>query len=327
MKKIAIVGAGIVGICSAYFLKKSGFEVTLIDREEPGTMTSYGHACTFADYASIPVNSPKLFKQIPIMLLNKNSPLSVDFFHVIKNLSWCISFLKNCQKDRVEYISSALGGLLKHANIYYDKIFEEVDVSNYIKNEEVLYLYETKKAYEEAKPSTLQRKKNGIHVRQISKEDIKELEPNLASIYYNGEIFTGSRYTTNPLAVSKKIFQSFINFGGNFLKKKITNVIHSEKEIILSMEEESKSFDKLIVSSGAWSNIIANYIGDNFPLDTERGYHVLFDNKERLINRPIGWSEYGFYLIQIEEGIRAAGTVEIAGLYKKPNIQRIKMIK
>ena len=57
MKKIAIVGAGIVGICSAYFLKKSGFEVTLIDREEPGTMTSYGHACTFADYASIPVNS------------------------------------------------------------------------------------------------------------------------------------------------------------------------------------------------------------------------------------------------------------------------------
>ena len=59
---IAVVGAGIVGICSAYFLNKSGFKVTLIDRNDPGTMTSYGHACTFADYACVPVNSPELFK-------------------------------------------------------------------------------------------------------------------------------------------------------------------------------------------------------------------------------------------------------------------------
>ena len=69
------------------------------------------------------------------------------------------------------------------------------------------------------------------------------------------------------------------------------------------------------------------YIGDNFPLDTERGYHVLFENSEELINRPIGWSQSGFYLIQIEEGIRAAGTVEIAGLHKKPNEKRIRMIE
>ena len=56
MKSIAVVGAGIVGICCAYFLKKSGLSVTLIDREDPGTMTSFGHACSFADYANVPVN-------------------------------------------------------------------------------------------------------------------------------------------------------------------------------------------------------------------------------------------------------------------------------
>ena len=64
MKNIAVGGAGIVGICSAYFLQKAGFQVTLIDKEEPGTMTSYGHACTFADYACIPVNSPDLFREM-----------------------------------------------------------------------------------------------------------------------------------------------------------------------------------------------------------------------------------------------------------------------
>ena len=327
MKNIAIAGAGIVGICCAYFLQKSGFKVTLIDNKEPGTMTSYGHACTFADYASIPVNSPKLFRDIPFMLLKRDGPLAVDFFHVIKNLSWSINFLKNCRQSRVEYISSSLAGLLQHANISYDEIFEEVDVKKYIKNEEALYLYESKTAFEQVKVSTLQRMKNGVDVRELNKEEIKELEPNLASIYYKGQVFTGSRHTTNPLAISKKIFDSFVINGGKFLQKKITNVIHTDNNVTLSFGIESQIFNQFVVSTGAWSNIIANYIGDNFPLDTERGYHVLFENSEDLINRPIGWSQSGFYLIQIEEGIRAAGTVEIAGLHKKPNEKRIRMIE
>ena len=100
MEKIAVAGAGIVGICTAYFLQKSGFKVTIIDREQPGTMTSYGHACSFADYANIPVNSPSIFKQIPSMLLNKNSPLSIDFFYIIKNLPWAYKFLSNCRKKK-----------------------------------------------------------------------------------------------------------------------------------------------------------------------------------------------------------------------------------
>ena len=237
MKNIAVGGAGIVGICSAYFLQKAGFQVTLIDKEEPGTMTSYGHACTFADYASIPVNSPNLFRDIPIMLLKKDAPLAVDFFHVLKNLSWSINFLKNCRKDKVEYISQSLGGILQHANIFYDKIFEEVDVKKYIKKEEALYLYETRKAYEQAKPITIRRQKNGVNVKEMKKEDIKDLEPNLASVYYKGEIFFGSRHTTNPLAISRKIFESFIRNGGESIRE-------SSKSRGESRRESSKSRGK-----------------------------------------------------------------------------------
>ena len=65
---IAVVGAGIVGICSAYFLNKSGFQVTLIDKKEPGSRTSLEHGCTFADYECMQVNSPDLFKEIPSII-------------------------------------------------------------------------------------------------------------------------------------------------------------------------------------------------------------------------------------------------------------------
>ena len=101
---IAVVGAGIIGICSAYFLNKSGFNVTLIDKNDPGSMTSHGHACTFADYACVPVNSPDLFREIPSMLLKSDGPLSVDFLHVIKNIGWTFKFLQNCTAKKASKI-------------------------------------------------------------------------------------------------------------------------------------------------------------------------------------------------------------------------------
>ena len=329
MKKtanVAVVGAGIIGICSAYFLKKSGFNVTLIDRNKPGTMTSYGHACTFADYASVPVNSPKLFYEIPLMLSKNDGPLSVDFTYVLQNLKWSFQFLKNCSSEKVNHISSSLGSILSHSNIAYDEIFAEVDVKKYIKYEEALYLYGSEKAFKNDKRATDLRISNGVKIQHLSQDEIKDLEPNLAPVYFNGSLFIGSRHTTNPYAISKKIFDSFISSGGKFINSNISNVEQSERNITLTIDTVKKDFDKLVITSGAWSNIIANYIGDDFPLDTERGYHVLFDNNN-LIKRPIAWSQGGFYLVQIDEGLRAAGTIEIAGLNKPPNRKKIKMLE
>ena len=92
------------------------------------------------------------------------------------------------------------------------------------------------------------------------------------------------------------------------------------------MRKSTHKFDKVVVCAGAWSKVLTKTFGDNFPLDTERGYHVLFNNYD-LINRPIGWSQSGFYLVQLEEGLRAAGTVEIGGLKKPENKKRTKMIE
>jgi len=327
VKNIAVIGAGIVGICSAYFLKKSGFNVTLIDKEKPGTMTSFGHACSFADYANVPVNYPGLIWDIPSMLLRKDGPLAIDLFYILKNLPWAISFLKNCNKEKVNEIASSLTNLLKHSQISYDEIFQDVDVSEYISHEENLYLFDSKKSFEDNEYANVIRKNNNVKVRNLNKNEVKELEPNIADVYYAGQIFTGSRHTTNPLAISNKIFDKFLELGGIYINQNVRNIIQKENKIELRLEDKNFYFDKIIVSTGAWSNQIANKFGDKFPLDTERGYHILFDTNEKLINRPVAWSESGFYLIQIHDGIRAAGTVEIAGLKKPPNKKRLAMIE
>jgi len=327
MKNIAVVGAGIVGICTAFFLQKSGYKVTLFDHNQPGSVTSYGHACTFADYACIPVNSPTIFKELPSLIFKQDGPLAINFSYLLKNLPWAINFLKNCRKDKVEYIASSLSHLLDHARLTYDQIFEEVDVSQYIKNTEALYLYNTEQDFDLAKYSINLRKENGVKMRVLDSNAIKEMEPNIASVYYKGILFEGSRHTTNPLKISEKIFDTFIDRKGVFLNKKVTSIDVSNDKITLHYENNSQHYDQIIICAGAWSKKLALMVGDNFPLDTERGYHVLFENNEKLINRPIGWSQFGFYIIQIEEGIRSAGTVEIAGLDNKPNQKRLKMIE
>ena len=129
------------------------------------------------------------------------------------------------------------------------------------------------------------------------------MEPSIAPIYYCGLIFKGSRHTVNPIKVSQKIFESFLNKGGSFLNKKITAINNTKIAIEIFSENNTFNFDNIIISAGSWSKELALMIGDKFPLDTERGYHVLFENNNKLINRPIGWSQSGFYIVQIEEGI------------------------
>ena len=327
MKNIAVVGAGIVGICTAFFLQKSGHKVTLLDHNEPGSQTSYGHACTFADYACIPVNSPTIFKELPSLLFKQDGPLAINYRYLLRNLPWAINFLKNCRKDKVESIASSLSHVLQHARLTYDQIFEEVDVSQYVKNTEALYLYNTEQDFNSAQYSIDLRAKNGVKMKILDLNAIKEMEPNIAPVYYKGILFEGSRHTTNPLKVSQKIFNTFLDRGGIFLNQKVTSIDVNNDKITLRCENNSHNYDNIIICSGAWSKQLALMVGDNFPLDTERGYHVLFENTEKLIDRPIGWSQSGFYIIQIEEGIRSAGTVEIAGLNNKPNQKRLSMIE
>ena len=327
MKKIAVIGAGIIGICTSYYLKQSGFQVTLIDKEEPGTMTSYGHACSFADYANIPVNNPSLYLNLPKMLLKKDGPLAVNFFYILKNLPWAFKFLNNCQPHKVEEIASSLADLLNHSRLSYDHIFKEVDVSKYIKNEENIYIYDSKKSYENSFYEKKLREKNNIKVKDLNKNEINDLEPNLAPVYHAGYLFTGSRHTTDPLAISKEIFNSFLQGGGKFINENVTNIINTDQYVEITLQQKKILFDEVVVCAGSWSNYIANMIGDNFPLDSERGYHVLFKAEKKLINRPIGWSKKGFYLVQMKDGIRAAGTVEIAGLEKYINKKRTDMIE
>ncbi len=327
MSKVAVIGAGIIGVCIAFFLKKNGHKVTLIDQNNPGTQTSFGNAGLFANHECVTANSPHLWKNFPSMLVSKNSPLVIDWFYVLTHLPWAIRFLRNCTSERVDHIAKSLSNFSSHAGLAYEEIFDEVDVSQIIVHKEPIFLYESKELFEKNQYAFNLRKKNNVHFDVINKKDIAKMEPSLAPIYYKGIILKGESFTKSPLQITLKIFDDFINNGGHFVLSKIDSIIRKGDFLFLKYKKQEYQFDKIVVAAGAWSNFLAKTIGDNFPLDTERGYHIIFENNNNLLTRPVGWAKTGFYMTPMEDGIRAAGTVEIAGLIKPMNKNILAMIE
>ena len=299
----------------------------MFDSNNPGTQTSFGNAGLFANHECVTANSPHLWKNFPSMLVSKNSPLVIDWFYVLTHLPWAIRFLRNCTSERVDHIAKSLSNFSSHAGLAYEEIFDEVDVSQIIVHKEPIFLYESKELFEKNQYAFNLRKKNNVHFDVINKKDIAKMEPSLAPIYYKGIILKGESFTKSPLQITLKIFDDFINNGGHFVLSKIDSIIRKGDFLFLKYKKQEYQFDKIVVAAGAWSNFLAKTIGDNFPLDTERGYHIIFENNNNLLTRPVGWAKTGFYMTPMEDGIRAAGTVEIAGLKKPMNKNILAMIE
>ena len=113
---LIVVGAGIVGMSTALWAQNEGLKTLICDPNPPGSGTTYGSACTIATYACIPVNSPSIFKSLPYLLSNKESPLSFSFLHGLRNPRWMLSFLANCRASKVKHITEALGSFLIHSD-------------------------------------------------------------------------------------------------------------------------------------------------------------------------------------------------------------------
>ena len=140
--RVGIVGAGIQGVCNALFLQKKGFQVTLFDREEPGSQAaSYGNAGHFSPYASVPVNRPDILTDVPSMLLNSTGPLALKWNYVPKMLPWFIKFIKSCSKKNMMHTAKYMHQILDLALPAYDELFEEIDISGLVENKGIMYIW------------------------------------------------------------------------------------------------------------------------------------------------------------------------------------------
>ena len=116
--------------------------------------------------------------------------------------------------------------------------------------------------------------------------------------------------------------------GGVFIRGEISSIEHTlAGGVGFKINGDPQSFSQAVLACGAWSMKLAGPHCEPLPLETERGYHVLFSESDQLLKRPVGFSEAGFYMTPMHHGLRAAGTVELGGLNAAPNPERLAYIE
>ena len=321
--KVGIIGAGIQGVCNALFLQKKGFAVTLFDRDEPGNAASYGNAGHFSPYASVPLNRPDVVSDVPAMLLSSRGPLALKWNYIPKMLPWFYQFLKNCSKKNMKHTAKYMHQILNLSLPAFDELFDEIDVNNLIENNGILYVWNN----QNLKSRNLEikiRDELGVKQQVLNSKEIHDLEPNLKPFYHGGVFYDYARHARNPKKILIKLFENYVKKGGKFLKINIDDLNFDQNKPVLKSENQRFIFDKLVIACGAFSKKLTDKLDEKIPLDTERGYHIHFKDFDYLISRPVVYSNRGFGMTPMEQGLRVVGTVEFGGLDNPVSKRRIK---
>ncbi|MEO8857821.1 MAG: FAD-binding oxidoreductase [Burkholderiaceae bacterium] len=314
MSRVAVIGAGFVGLSSAFWLMRDGHEVALYDPAGAAGGASFGNAGTFANYACIPVNNPTVFRDLPRYLLSATSPLRVRWGYLPQLMPWLIGFLRSSTTARYTRSATALATLLGRAQQGYSDMIAQAGLDGFIRQRECLYLYSSAATFEASKPTLELRRKLGVTTRILDSNEITALEPSLQPLFARGALFEGSWHMTDPSAFLHALQSWLVTKGLQLHAAQVRTIQPSDEGVVLGTAEGDAQFDCVAVCAGVHSRALAQQCGDAVPLEAERGYHLMYPGTSHLLSRPVGWAERGFYMTPMAQGIRVAGMVELAGL-------------
>ena len=321
---IGVIGAGIQGISNALFLQKKGFNVTIFDRDEPGShAASYGNAGHFSPYASLSLNRTDVLADVPAMLLSSTGPLALKWNYVPKMIPWFMKFIFNTTKNKMMHTAKNMHQILDLALPAYDELFDEIDLEGLVENKGILYIWNEK----DLKSRELEikvRDELGVQQQLVNKKEIHDLEPNIKPFYHGGVYYPYARHARNPKKILLKFFELFLKKGGKFEKQDVKQIEFNDEFPTVQTDSQKFDFDKIIIACGAFSKKLTDKLGERIPLDTERGYHIHFKNCDHLLSRPVIFSNRGFGITPMEQGLRVVGTVEFGGLDNPLSKSRIK---
>ena len=323
---VGIIGAGIQGVCIGLQLTKKGIPVTIFDREDPGSMSSYGNAGHFSPYAVVQLNRPDVIYDIPKMLLSSYGPLALKWNYIPKMIPWILKYLKSSTKKSMMHTTKFMHQILDLSLDAYDEILSEIDTTNLVERKGIIYIW-TNKNLKSRKMEIKIRNDLGIKQRLLSREEVLELEPNLNPVFDAGVIYDYAYHARDPKGITKKLFELYLKLGGKFKKEEVTNVEQTRfNQTQVKTNSGNFNFEKIVLACGAFSKKLTDQLGEKIPLDTERGYHIHYKKMDHLLKRPVIFLDRGFGMTPMNQGLRAVGTVELGGFDNPISKKRIDYI-
>ena len=325
---VTIVGAGIVGICCALSLLEKGVKVRLIDRGAPGQSTSYGNAGVISPWSCIPQSMPGLWKSIPKWLLDPEGPVAIRPRYLLKAIPWALRFLRAGSVTRVRAIADAMDALNRPNVDLYRRHLSGTGHEDLLR--ECWYVH----AYRRAADADLQdlawqlRAAKGAPVEAVDGDQLRDIEPHLSPDYRAAIIIRDQARAMSPGRLGAVLADKVRALGGEIRRATVHRLAPSGGNgWQVTTDAGEIQAPQVIMAAGAWSTRLLDPLGVRVPLESERGYHLVFRDPGVTLNHSVMEVDAKFVASSMEMGLRSAGTAEFAGLDAAPDYRRARIFK
>ncbi len=322
-KSVAVIGAGIIGVTSAAYLIRDGYHVTLFDDQGIGESTSSGNAGTFAYFDFYPLPEPSILLQVPKWFFDPLGPLAIPLGYTYKIIPWLSGFLWACRPAQVKKSVEVMRQLMTLSRYEAHSFWQEWNLTEFIVKRNALSVFEKESAFNNAKAKWQESVKQGFEIKYLRGEEIQELEPALDKRFKFAVQVMDSPMVTDPKIYTKGVGERATNAGVKLVEKKISQIKNSNHIVnLVDSEGVQYEFDKVVIATGAWSNNLTRQLGDELPLDAERGYNTTIPDPNIKINYFVLFPEHGFVASPLSTGLRISGANELAGTDYPANYKR-----
>lgn len=313
MKDVIIIGGGIIGLSSAYYLLKEGYKVTVIDKEDITTGASHLNAGYSTPGHIFPLAAPGVITQALKQLWDNSSPLYIhprldfDFF------DWAWKFRKAATKNKVELAIPVLKEIGLHSKSLYEEILETLDISYSHQKNGLLVVYQTKKMEKEEIKKAVRVKHENLEVEVLSKEQLLKIQPALSEESLGAVHYLCNSHST-PNFFMERLKSWLMENGVTFLLNEKVSKLESKNSEITGIHTEYGYYkaDTYVLAAGVWTKNLIEQLGCSMPLQGGKGYSIDV-HRATGITIPAILAEAKVAVTPMRNFTRFAGTMEFSG--------------
>lgn len=322
-----VIGAGIVGVSTALWLVRAGHRVTLIDKNAPGEGTSHGNAGVLAACAMVPVTTPGLLAKAPKMLFSSEYPLFLRWPYLPKLTPWLCRYLSFANDSDTQRIAGKLNYIVGDSVEQHHDLAGNTQAAEWLVPSEYQYAYESKAEFNADSYSWNLRKQYGFVPEMVEGPAVQEKEPALSTDIDLLAVVKDHGYIRSPGKYVKALVEVFKCSGGIFQNALVQDIVLVDDKVkSVVTDQASIASDSVVLAMGIWSGAISTKLGLTIPMESERGYHVIFKEPSQQVSCPTMIASGKFVATPMDDGMRCAGMVEFGGLEAGPSKAPIEFL-
>lgn len=319
-KHVIVIGAGIVGVSTAIWLRRFGQDVTIVDRDGPGQGASYGNAGLLAACAMVPVTTPGLVAKAPGMLFDRNAPLFVRWSYLPQMAPWLVRYLKHANDRDTRRIAAHLADLTGDTVAQHFALTEGLEARRYLTRSDYVFAYGSRADFEAERYSWDLKRQHGFEPSLIEGLEVQEYDPSFGPKIGCLAVVKDHGFVIDPGVYVAALASDFQVMGGRVVRATVADIETDEgpsSRVVTSAGV--MECDAVVLASGAWSKALMTKLGLKIPLESERGYHIVMKNASGGPHVPAMISSGKFVATPMQAGLRCAGIVELGGLDAGPS--------